>query len=298
MSDEPDHDLERQSAPAAAIAAPRAANVTRLLAALAAGSLGLDYFFAGIMDADPPAFIGAILLGMMPVQFGLLAIWAVVGPGRWLLRQLATTALAALAWLAIAVGVGVHPHAPPDFTEVSFRFTALVPLVFLAVQLPLWIARWLRGWRLVEASAAAATDQREARRFSLGDLLMMPAVVAVPLALSRWCDEFAGGVAANLMVAACLSLASGFATLPCLLSAFRSRTAGGGLLRIAGYAIGLGLAFDAAAVTMFGALPDTSAGWFVPLFILSMLMATHGSLALVRNAGYVLLPARSRRAEG
>lgn len=132
----------------------------------------------------------------------------------------------------------------------------------------------------------------------MSDLLLMPAVVAVALALARWCDEFAGGVAANLMIAAILSPASGFATLPCLLSAFRSRTGRGGFLAIAGYALGLGLFFDAIALAMAGAPADPSALWGIPLLVLSMLAAIHGSLALVRNAGYVLMPAQAKRSPG
>ena len=179
-----------------------------------------------------------------------------------------------------------------------FRFAALVPLGFLAVQLPLWIGRWLRGWRLVEASAAIAADQRESRRFSMSDLLLMPAVVAIPLALARLGAESAEGVAGSLVFAACLSPISSFATLPCLLSAFRSRTAGSGFVAIAGYAFGLGLAFDTIAVAMAGAPADLSALLAAPLWLLSLLAAIHGSLALVRHAGYVLLSAPSKRAEG
>lgn len=290
MSEGPGHDLERQTAPAAAQADVRPSKLQGPLAAIAAAFLTVDFFTPAIMDARLPEILGVILFGMLPAQFGVLAVWAVVGPGRWLARQAATTALAALGWLAFGAGAAVSTHAPSDMSEVLFRFTALVPLVFLAVQLPLWIGRWLRGWRLVEAFAAAAADRRESRRFSMSDLLLMPALVGVPLALARFCAETAEEMAGSLIFAACLAPVSGFATLPCLLSAFRSRTAGGGFVAIAGYAFGLGLAFDAIGLAMAGAPAGFAALWAAPLWLLSLLASIHGSLALVRNAGYVLLP--------
>lgn len=298
MSIGPDHDLACQTAPAAAKSDVRAGKLHRPLAVLAAAFLTVDFFAAAILDARLPEFFGAILFGILPAQFGVLAIWAVVGPGRWQIRQAATTVLAALGWLAFGAGTAASVHAPADFSEVMFRFTALVPLVFLAIQLPLWTGRWLRGWRLVEASCAASADRRESRRFSMNDLLLMTAVVAVALALARFCAESAEDVAGNWIFAAILSPASGFATLPCLLSAFRSRTGRGGILAIAGYAFGLGLAFDVVAVTMLGAPADLSEIWGGPVWLLSMLIPIHGSLALIRHAGYLLLPAPAKRMEG
>ena len=298
MSDGPEHNLERLTPRAAAKAEVRADKLQGSLAALATAFLTADFLAPAIMDRGPPEIIGVAIFGILPAQFGVLAVWAVVGPGRWQVRLAATTALAALGWLAFGAGSAASAQIPSGISEVLFRFTAHVPLVFLAIQLPLWIGRWLRGWQLVEASAAPAADRRESRRYSMSDLLLMPAVVGVPLALVRLGAESAEEVAGSLIFAACLAPASGGVTLPCLLSAFRLRTAGGGFVAIAGYAFGLGLAFDAIAVTMLGAPADFSAFWAAPLWFLSMLAAIHGSLALVRSAGYVLLPAPTKRAQG
>lgn len=294
----PDDDLGRHTTPAATKAEWRPSQLQGPLAMIAAAFMSVDFFAAVILDARLPEIVGAILFGILAAQFGVLAIWAVVGPGRWQMRQAATTALAALGWLAFGAGTTASVHAPADFSAVMFRFTALVPLVFLAIQLPLWVGRWLRGWRLVEASAADGAYRRESRRFSMSDLLLMPAVVAVGLALARLCAESAEEVEGSLIFAACLSLASGFAALPCLLSAFRSRTGRRGMLAIGGYALGLGLTFDVVAVTMLGAPADPTLFWGGLVWSLSMVMPIHGSLALVRRAGYVLLPADSKRAQG
>ena len=298
MSGGPDHDLERQTARAAAMAEVRADKFQGRLAAVAGAFLTVDFFAPAIMDRGPPEIIGVILFGILPAQFGVLAVWAVVGPSRWQIRLAATTALAALGLLVFVAGFGAFTRWPPFMKRDLYRFTGNAPLVFLAVQLPLWIGRWFRGWTLVEVPAAIAADQRESRRFSMSDLLLMPVVVSVPLTLARFCADSAEEVAGSLVFAACLVPASAFATLPCLLSAFRSRTAGSGFVAIAGYAFGLGLAFDAIAVAMAGAPGDVSSLFAAPLWLLSLLAAIHGSLALVRNAGYVLLPAPARRAQG
>lgn len=157
MSDGPGHDFGRQTA-AAAKAEVRASKLQHPLAILAAAFLTVDFFAPAAMDRVPPEIFSVILFGILPAQFGVLAVLAVVGPGRWPARQVATTVLAALGWLAFGAGSFAIAHAPSDVLEALLRLTALVPLVFLAVQLPLWIGRWLRGWQLAEASAAA--DQR------------------------------------------------------------------------------------------------------------------------------------------
>jgi len=161
----------------------------------------------------------------------------------------------------------------------------------------LWIARWIRGWRLCDSSVPITADDREARRFSMSDLLMMPLAVAIPLALVRWrLKDFEGEFAALAIALACLPVVSVLASLPCTYTAFRSRTLSKGFLAIVIYSIGLSLGTSTVLLAVFGAPARASALINVLLFICSILVATHGSLVILRGAGYILLPAKAKPA--
>ena len=74
MSDGPDHDFGRQSALAVAKSEVRADKLQGLLAAIAAAFLSIDFFAPAIMDRDLPELFAAILFGILPAQFGVLAV--------------------------------------------------------------------------------------------------------------------------------------------------------------------------------------------------------------------------------
>jgi hypothetical protein len=65
------------------------------IAALTAVYLAADFFAPALQEGTPPDLFSSAILGILPAQVGLLAIWAALGPGRWHARLLLTTALAA-----------------------------------------------------------------------------------------------------------------------------------------------------------------------------------------------------------
>ncbi|HVW37766.1 MAG TPA: hypothetical protein VHB99_10695, partial [Pirellulales bacterium] len=237
---------------------------------------------------------------ILPAQVGLLTIWAAMGPGRWHARLLLTTALASLGWFAFAAGFNAFANASSLTTSQLFRITAVVPLLFLTAQAPLWVARWTRGWRFANSTARVAADDRDARRFNMIDLLWAPLAIAAPLALVRWqlrhFDNELNGLLA--IVFPCTAVLIGFSTLISTQTAFRCRTLPRGFMTVAGYSLGLGGATNAVLLAAFGIPPDFSPHRFLSMAIISTFFFMFPSLLVLRNAGYVLLPAQAKRAQG
>jgi hypothetical protein len=104
--------------------------------------------------SGPPYEVGwAIrfgIVGCVLAQGNLLAEWLAWGDGPFLRRLLAHWKIAAGLYLIWLVGFGLalarHGRVPP---EIAKTVALGVPLVSIAAQLPLWIARQWFGWRLV-----------------------------------------------------------------------------------------------------------------------------------------------------
>src|SRR5262249_5434934 len=81
---------------------------------------------------------------------------------------------------------------PDQFRKLSLLVGLSVPLMSIAAQLPLWIARQLFGWRLIqhemtrgELRNCAENDGTGHAPLSIRDLMTATVVVAVALALAR-----------------------------------------------------------------------------------------------------------------
>jgi hypothetical protein len=135
-----------------------------------------------LIELFDDAFVVFWCVGIMLAEGFILAAWLVWGGGLFL-QRLALHWLAAfllgLAWLAGAVVTeGVRDG---DIRAVLEVVPFSLPLVSLAIQLPLWIARLYFGWQIVDACAESAP----ARPLAIRDLMFGMVVVAVSLALAR-----------------------------------------------------------------------------------------------------------------
>lgn len=288
-----DHDVGQEHAPRGSFRRSYSLGVASRIVALATAFSAADFFIPAMLEGSPPDFFSSAILAILPAQLGLLAIWTTFGPGRWYARLLQTTAVALLGWFAFGLGLKSLTRETSGTTEAVFRSIAFVPLLLLAAQTPLWGARWVRGWLLSKPSANVVEDSREARRFSMTDVLLMPLAAAIPLTLVRWQWKNFGGEFQFLFATlfACMPIFSSFSTLPCLLTAFRSRTFQSGFLAIAAYSLGASGTANAILLAAFGAPPFISPLMSISVFIISMLLVMHGSLAMLRNGGLELLPA-------
>jgi len=225
-----------------------------------------------------PLFVG-LFAGAVSAELGLLAIWTALGAGRWTLRIPLTYFLAVLCFMLLVMGFNMGRMGPLQSGGVLHDL-ALLPLVFLAAQLPLWIVRLIFGWRMVFAEGAEQPDA-EVGQFSIGHLLGATALVAVSLGLAQLGPLEAGPLRSSDavwldMLATCgiVALASALSTVPCVWAVFISRRPLSAAWAIAAYT------FAASGVLVFlqSALTGVSDFWaqtlVLALLTLGALMAT------------------------
>lgn len=167
-------------------------NATLLALLLTLQFAGIVFAPLGMVGVDSLqrlAALAAVGSGLAPPT--LLALWAVLGPGRFTMRLPVTTWLAAAAYvtmLFMAIQLrGIHG----DAAGISITMTCPL-LAFAYAQLPLWIIRALRRWRFVSAAGVEANTQAAAghlktreNQFTLRGLLAWTLAVAVLLAAFR-----------------------------------------------------------------------------------------------------------------
>jgi hypothetical protein len=127
-------------------------------------------------------------LGVMLAEGFILAAWLVWGAGSFFKRLLihwAAVAWLALAWLLGAIlDDGFSGEVRDGLENVPF----VLPLLSVAIQLPLWIARYYFGWRLIDRCG----DPSPEKPLGIRDLLVATSIVAVSLALIRLPEDWAG----------------------------------------------------------------------------------------------------------
>ncbi len=127
--------------------------------------------------------IGLSIVGCVLSQGTLLAGWLAWSEGPFLWRLATHWKIAAGLYFVWLVGFGLvlarHGGVPPHFAAT----VALgVPLVSIAAQLPLWIARQWFGWRLIREQAGPAPLEPP---LAIRDLMLATVVLAVSMALAR-----------------------------------------------------------------------------------------------------------------
>ena len=140
-------------------------------------------FIAGAFVAEARnAVLPGIVLGVLAGEFGLIAIWAVIGPQPWISRFLITLGPAIALLLAFLFGLKIdEPHLPPELIAVT---VLVFPLVFLCVQFPMWIGKIAMGWRLIGAGSEDPAPSMSSRQFGIGHLLGTTTIVAVAMGLA------------------------------------------------------------------------------------------------------------------
>lgn len=112
--------------------------------------LACDYLAAPVVVAIGPGSAAPVFFaGLIAGQLGLAATWVVFSSRRYLHRLGISAAVGFVSYGFLALGVftagGMVSRGPPsEVAAVLVAFLFLCPLVFFAVQLPMWIARtWL-----------------------------------------------------------------------------------------------------------------------------------------------------------
>jgi hypothetical protein len=131
---------------------------------------------------DWGAFWVYLTAGGMAAQLGLLTIWGAVGLGKAWQRQLLVMGVGGLwigAWVAGRFLLKERGFSP-SWNESAPAFC--LPLVLLAMQLPLWIFRVLAQWRLVSNDGIAPSKPPQ---MTIAGILGAMTLIGISLALVK-----------------------------------------------------------------------------------------------------------------
>ncbi|MFZ5828982.1 MAG: hypothetical protein ACOY3P_02800 [Planctomycetota bacterium] len=161
---------------------PKAIGRVLVVAGLVAGFLVLDFAIGRFYEESPDNWLTiGVVYGSVGGQLMLLAIWAVLGPGNFIVRL--PWSIVLLTWMWCALVLGVRLRVPHFDLEPHVMSAVAMTSGLLIAQIPLWIARLRLGWRLVDPTATAGRHSR--LQFGLGHLLMGMVFVALTLGALR-----------------------------------------------------------------------------------------------------------------
>jgi hypothetical protein len=155
-----------------------------------------NFAVAPLMDEFGPQEWGALLVyscfGWNLAQVGLLSEAMTLGHESFLRRLTICWALAMMLLVLWIAGAATTTHLG-RLIELPLRregrmLTVGMPVIFLAAQIPLWIARIYFGWRFVQplpTDPAAAPASPSEGKLSLRDLFITTALISVVLGLGR-----------------------------------------------------------------------------------------------------------------
>ena len=242
--------------------------------------------------AEPP-----VSCGVIAGQFGLLAIWAVFGTAHWAARFPLTLLLA--AWLCELLLLGMLLADVSNGLVRDFRRAILlVPLVFTALQMPLWIARLTPGCRLVFQPNSGEREPWHVGQFGVQHLLGVTTLLAILLGFTQAgvsvftsADYGLAVVWTRLLIACAGAAAFGLlAVLPCVWATFGVRQRGLGAIAVAGYTIALGVLAPMVLVAHTPGATLESELFEISLWLHAGAMGTMlGGLHVVRACGYTMI---------
>lgn len=167
-------------------------NATLLALLLTLQFAGIVFAPLGMAGVDSFQRLAALAaVGSCLASPTLLALWAVLGPGRFTMRLPVTTWLAAAVYVTMLFMATQMRSIHGDAADVAIMLTCPL-LAFVYAQVPLWLIRALRRWRFVwaagvEANAQAAAGPVKTRehQFTLRGLLAWTLAAALLLGAFR-----------------------------------------------------------------------------------------------------------------
>ena len=237
-------------------------------------------------------------VGLIGAQAGLHAIWCVLAPVG-AVKRLATGIGAGLllygAW-ALGYAVEVWNWRDADayhwWEEVASTLLCL-PLLVVAVQVPLWVARWWFGWRILRRCGPS----RRLPRTPIGirDILVATGVVALVLSIARSPlpgEASNGSPPGNLiplvtgaLVAAAISL---FTTLPVVVATLRARRLWLAIPTILFLDLAVMSGLVVISSAQDGRWPQQEECLFLILMLVGFSLSLIGPMLIVRRLGFRL----------
>ena len=186
-----------------------------LLGLLALVCLACDFLMVPVLamvQARPILSVPLLLaiVGCVLAQGCLLAAWLAWSDQPFWRRLTRHWIIAAILYLVWAAGLAVS--RPSQFAPTGFFVGLSVPVVSIAAQMPLWIARQTFGWRLIRGDPK---NDAGLAPLSIRDLMMATGLVALALALARWAPSPDGKEIGMIWVIMCV-MASAVSTISLL----------------------------------------------------------------------------------
>jgi hypothetical protein len=267
------------------------------VAALLIGFAVVDFLAIPMVELSGWRFLRGLPVGLVGGQLGLLAIWAVLGPQRWIVRLPVTFALTLLLYLVIVSGMIVTEEA--DFVAGETRTVLVAPLLLLAVQSPLWILRMTLGCRILHAATETDASSKLSRQFGLSHLLGATAVIAIALGLASLGRQDKGTWAELLIPCLLFTTWSALSTLPCLWAALVARNKLISTLAIVAYVLVVTLVVLLLPSAFTGRAPPLGIGLAVLLLCATLMGSMLAVLRVARKRGFLLVRWKSQeRAAG
>lgn len=240
----------------------------------------------------------AFSFGLIGAEAGLLAIAAVLGPEKGLVRHLLVVPLAGIWILAWLLGYGftwwnhTNQYFYPEWKEVVADIL-IIPVLFCACELPLWIFRGLLRWRIELLNADS--NRRAPPPLSIGGILIATGAVAIALAGVRM-GRFIEGVASEAEWWGACGIGMAFAggislvTLPlCTWATLRCPWLWAGRLAMIAWLFIAAFLLVWVISTMVGSWPPLEFWRPFTGMVFGFASGLMGTLSLVRLAGYRLI---------
>ena len=244
-----------------------------------------------ISPNGPAAYLVYACMAMIGTQMALQAVWCVFAPYSLTGRIAGGVLMAAILPTAWGLGV-ILAETMNNFAYVDWyaiRALMCLPLLAVAIQSPLWAAKYLLGWKIV--APWHYLEKMPDRTFRIADLLIAMAIGAVALSAAQLgapsdspTEEFLIPVAITAVVLALVSLVT---TIPVLFATLRPKRIGWALVLLMLY--GAAFTFVTIVVFVFCTQRDT---WAIRAGLATMACGFFASLAacmlLFRTAGWRL----------
>jgi hypothetical protein len=146
----------------------------------------------------------AFAITALIAQIAILAVWASLFEGSNLLRvMLATLAVCVSYNLLREITLLMAPAVIEYRDRAPIRGLPMIVVILFAAQLPFWLLRFFRGWR-IRHKDAAEMRAGVTRRFTMLDLLGWAAFLSLPLGMAQAYREYGYRFSEMMIVVACL----------------------------------------------------------------------------------------------
>lgn len=195
-----------------------------VLCALAAGAAFICVIAPAVLDGANSGFVVGAVFGLFFGFNAVPVIWSVIGPGGLLPRVSLCFLVVFIFFFNFVVGFTIVEGSVGSFEDYLPLF-GMLPIIFLAVQIPFAVMRMVTGWRIWMVASGGDEERQPGRQFGIAQLLSVTTLVAFALAMARWSlhDEGVLPWAAMLLQLGILVIWISAVGIPCLWTVFRVR---------------------------------------------------------------------------